>query len=251
MRAAGRTLVVTGAGGDIGRAVTLEALRRGARVAAVDADPVALRATAAQAVSANALSIHEADLTDRAAVRELPARIIARWAQIDGVLHCAGTAQPVAPLADLDDETIDRVFAVNWSGTLHVSRAFLPVLRTRPEAHLVTVASLGGVLPVPGQTVYGAAMAAVRLLTEGLHAECAGTNVRVTLALPPAPLPGAATTTPERAARDILTGMERNAYRILLGRDARLMDRLYRLTPRRAVTLLTTHLRRLSAAPAR
>ena len=59
-------------------------------------------------------------------------------------------------LKDLDDAAIDRVFNVNWWGTLHLTRAFLPVLLERPEGHVVNASSMGGFLPVPGQTIYGA-----------------------------------------------------------------------------------------------
>ena len=87
-------------------------------------------------------------------------------------------------LNDLDYAAIDRVFDVNWRGTLYMTKTFLPLLLARPEAHIVNVSSMGGFLPVPGQTIYGASKAAVKLLTEGLHSELAGTNVRVTVVFP-------------------------------------------------------------------
>ena len=63
-------------------------------------------------------------------------------------------------------------------------RAFLPVLLERPEGHIVNTSSMGGFIAVPGQTIYGASKAAVKLLTEGLHAECRGTRVHVTVVIP-------------------------------------------------------------------
>ena len=53
------------------------------------------------------------------------------------------------------------------------------------------------------------------------------------------------TTTPERAARDIFDGMENNAYRVLIGRDAKLMDILYRLSPRRSARLIADKMKDL------
>ena len=73
---------------------------------------------------------------------------------------------------------------VNWWGTLRLDRAFLPVLLERPEAHLVNTSSMGGFIPVPGQTIYGATKAAVKLLTEALHAELRGTGVHATVVIP-------------------------------------------------------------------
>jgi NADP-dependent 3-hydroxy acid dehydrogenase YdfG len=255
MKIAGKVLVVTGAGSGIGQAVAREAVRRGARVAAVDLNAETLAATVG---SSPAMSAHPLNVTDREAVEALPAQVAERWGAVDGYIHCAGIIQPFVRLKDLDYATIDRVFGVNWSGTLHLTKAFLPILLARPEGHIVNVASMGGFLPVPGQTIYGASKAAVKLLTEGLHAECAGTGVRVTVVFPGGvatnittnsgvsiPLDGAAAskqaakiTTPERAARDILDGVEADAYRVLIGKDARLMDKLYRLNPRRSAALI-------------
>ncbi|WIM98483.1 SDR family NAD(P)-dependent oxidoreductase [Actinoplanes oblitus] len=175
MRVAGRTLVVIGAGGGLGRAVALEAVRRGARVAAADSDPVALRETARQVVAPQQLSTHPVRVTDRRDVEALPAAVIERWGRVDGVIDDAGT----------------------------LFRSFLPLLRNRPEAHLVHLAATG----VP-------------------HV---GGNIRVTVLVPAGPEP--AGDEAYRAACDLLDGMERNASRVRLG-AARWWDRVSK-APRR------------------
>lgn len=262
MKLAGKVLVVTGAGSGIGRAVALAALRRGATVAAVDLNPTTLDETAKLTAADGRLSTHALNITDRDAVEALPGKVAAEHGAVDGFVHCAGIIQPFVRLTDLDYDTIDRVFAVNWSGTLYLTKSFLPVLLARPEAHIVNISSMGGFLPVPGQTIYGASKAAVKLLTEGLHAECAGTNVHVTAVFPGGvatnittnsgvTIPGAGSgsaqkiTTPERAADDILDGVERDAYRVLIGGDAKMMDRMYRLSPRRAAGLIASKMKQL------
>ena len=181
MKVSGKVFAITGAGSGIGRAVTLEAIRRGARVAAIDVNPATLEETAKLASAGDRLSTHVVDITDREAVNSLPEAIAARHGAVDGLIHLAGIIQPFAKLNDLDDAAIERVFAINWWGTLYLTKAFLPVLLGRPEGHIVNTSSMGGFLPVPGQTVYGASKAAVKLLTEGLHAELRGTNVHVTV----------------------------------------------------------------------
>ena len=98
--------------------------------------------------------------------------MITRFGAVDGLIHCAGIIQPFVKVKDLDHAAIDRVFNINWWGTLNLNRAFLPVLLARPAGHIVNVSSMGGFLPVPGQAVYGASKAAVKLLTEALYAEC-------------------------------------------------------------------------------
>ncbi len=265
MKAAGKVLVVTGAGSGIGRAVANEALARGARVAAVDLNPATLDETAASASAGDRLSTHVVNVTDRAAVGALPAEVADRHGAVDGIVHCAGIIQPFVKLKDLDDTAIERVFAVNWWGTLYLTKAFLPVLLARPEGHIVNTSSMGGFLPVPGQTIYGASKAAVKLLTEGLHAECRGTRVHVTVVFPgavatnittnsgvdipisPEDAEKAArrTTSPDKAATTILDGMERNAYRVLIGRDAQLMDLLYRVNPKGAAGFIARQMKDL------
>jgi short-subunit dehydrogenase len=168
---------------------------------------------------------------------------------------------------DLDDAAIERVFAVNWWGTLYLNRAFLPVLLERPEAHIVNTSSMGGFIPVPGQTIYGASKAAVKLLTEALRAECRGTPVGITVAIPGGMATSMAAnsgvsiavdpeqaaklaknlTTAEAAAKAILDGIERNAYRVVIGRDAKLMDLFYRVNPSGAAALIARQMKGLVA----
>ena len=262
MQVAGKVVVVTGAGSGMGRELALELVRRGARVAAVDVNAATLEETVRLAGDrSGAIAGFPMSVTDRAAVDALPATLIERFGAVDGLINCAGIIQPFVRLRDLDDAAIERVIGVNWTGVLQMTRAFLPHLLARPVAHLVNVSSMGGFLPVPGQTIYGASKAAVKLLTEGLHSELAGTPVRVTVVFPGAvatnitansgvAIPGGLDAeagarrilSAERAARIILDGMERDAYRILVGRDASLMDLLYRVAPRRAAGFIASQM---------
>jgi NAD(P)-dependent dehydrogenase (short-subunit alcohol dehydrogenase family) len=261
----GKVVVVTGAGSGMGREVALELLRRGGRVAAVDINGATLAETVTLAGPGAAISSHTVDITDRAAVEALPGAVAERHGAVDGVVHCAGIIQPFVRLADLSYEQIDTVMNVNWRGTLYMTKSFLPVLRARPEAHIVNVSSMGGFLPVPGQTVYGASKAAVKLMTEGLHSELRDTSVRVTVVFPggvatnitqnsgveipamPAGGKQPRTTSAPDAAHQIVEGMARNRYRVLVGSDAVLMDRLYRLAPGWAAGFIARQMRALLA----
>lgn len=184
MRLAGKVVVVTGAGSGLGQALALELLRRGARVAAVDLRSEGLQETMAKAGSlGEGLSLHPLDITDKEKVAALPEEVERVHGQVDGLINNAGIIQPFKRLLDLDEAAMERVMRVNFWGTLHMTRAFLPRLLKRPEAHLVNVSSMGAFVPVPGQALYGASKAAV-MLTEALWAELQGTPVRVTLVLP-------------------------------------------------------------------
>jgi NAD(P)-dependent dehydrogenase (short-subunit alcohol dehydrogenase family) len=82
----------------------------------------------------------------------------------------------------------------NFWGTVNTTKAFLPLLLARPSATLVNVSSMGALVPVPGQSAYGASKAAVKLFTEGLHAELHDSNVKVTVVFPEPSLPTSSAT---------------------------------------------------------
>lgn len=267
MKAAGKTVVVTGGGNGIGRELVLALLSCDARVAALDISEAGLAETAQLAAEkTDRLSTHVVDITDRDAVEALPTAIIEAHGQVDGVINCAGIIQPFVKVNDLDYGAIERVMNVNFWGLLYVTKTFLPYLLERPSAHIVNISSMGGFLPVPGQSVYGASKAAVKLLTEALHSELTDTPVRVTVVFPgaiatdisrnsglEAPKASEAdqqkfkTTPPAEAARIILDAMERDAFRVTVGKDATMMDRLSRLMPERAAALIYKQMRTLLA----
>jgi NAD(P)-dependent dehydrogenase (short-subunit alcohol dehydrogenase family) len=265
VKVAGKVVVVIGGGNGIGREVVLELLRRGARVAAVDVRAESLTRTVELASAGERLATFTVDITDREAVGQLPGQVLAALGEPDGLINVAGIIQPFVRVADLDDEAIERVLAVNLRGTIHTVKAFLPGLLTRPVANIANVSSMGGFLPVPGQTVYGASKAAVRLLTEGLYAELLDTPVEVTLVFPGAvatditgnsgvaspvsPEEAEAsrfpTTAPDEAARIIVDGVEAGRFHVFVGKDARIMNLLNRLAPRRSTHLIQRQMRRL------
>jgi NAD(P)-dependent dehydrogenase (short-subunit alcohol dehydrogenase family) len=255
-----KVIVVTGGGSGIGRELVLNLLSRNASVAAVDINESALQEILELAGNRkDNLSTQLVDITDKDAVAELPEQVISKHGTVDGLINNAGIIQPFVRLEDLDYAAIERVMSVDFYGTLYMTKAFLPYLLERPESHIVNVSSMGGFLPVPGQSVYGAAKAAVKLLTEGLRTELIETNVRVTAVFPGAigtdiaahsetdlslesvsgtRLASIKPMEPQKAAQIIVDGIERNRYRVLVGLDSRLMDFLYRTSPKHAAGLI-------------
>jgi NAD(P)-dependent dehydrogenase (short-subunit alcohol dehydrogenase family) len=259
-----KVVVVTGAGSGIGRELALGLLRRGARVAGVDISAEGLAETVKLAnASADTLATFPTDVADRGSVEALVQKVLQHFQVVDGLINCAGIIQPFVTLNDLDYDKLERVFDVNFRGTLYTTKAFLPLLLQRPEAHIVNTSSTGGFLPVPGQTAYGASKAAVKLLTEGLCGELSDTNVRVSLAYPGgtntniAQNSGVDVTkllsnpkvkarcTALEAATEILDGMERNKPRILAGLEAKFLDAIYRLHPVRASAFVAKQMKSL------
>lgn len=265
MRVRNKIVVVTGGGSGIGRELVLGLLSRGASVAAVDINQSALEETARIAGDRkDKLTTHIVNITDKASVETLPDQIISQHEVVDGLINNAGIIQPFVKLKDLDYEAIERVMNVNFYGTLYMTKTFLPHLLTRPEAHIANISSMGGFLPVPGQTVYGASKAAVKLLTEGLNSELLNTNVRVTVVFPGATGTNIAANSgvgaglnmesrqgsikmlaPAKAAQIIIDGIEQNHYRILVGSDAAFMDFACRLSPKHAARFIYQQMKSL------
>lgn len=265
MKIANKTIIVTGAGSGIGRALTLLLLKKGARVAAIGRTEDKLLETKKLAgKNGNNMSAHALDIADKKSVENLPKKIAAEHEAIDGLINNAGIIQPFVKINNLSYEDIERVMQTNFYGMLYMTKTFLPILLKRPEAHIVNVSSMGGFLPVPGQSVYGASKAAVKLFTEGLASELSDTHVRVSVVFP-----GAIATNitknsgvaapvvssqdlkkfqalpADTAAHVIVTGMESNKTRIYVGKDSKMMNALYRLSPSYATNLITKQMRSL------
>ena len=267
MKVQNKVILVTGGGNGIGRELVLNLLSKGASVAAVDINEAALQETAVLAGNKkDKLSTHVVDITNKEAVAALPEQVIARHGSVDGIINNAGIIQPFVRVNELDYAAIERVMNVNFYGTLYMAKAFLPHLLTRPEAHITNLSSMGGFLPVPGQSLYGASKAAVKLFTEALHSELLDTNVGVTVVFPGAigtniavnsgvantlrvenvdQARAARTLAPSKAAEIIVDGIEKNHYRVMVGSDATFLDRFYRLSPERAANFIYKQMKSL------
>lgn len=268
MEVKNKVLLVTGGGDGIGREVVLLLLRKGAKVAAVDINEVALKKTIDLAGDLKKnLSTHVVNITDKAAVEALPEMVMAAHGAIDAIINNAGIIQPFVRVKDLAYKDIDRIIDVNLYGVIYVTKTFLPLLLARPEGHIVNISSMGGFLPVPGQSIYGATKAAVKLFTEALHSELMNSNVGVTVVFPGAIGTNIAAnsgltsmieqsassskikmTPATTAAELIVEGIEKNKYRVLIGSDARTMDLLCRLMPERAAKIIYSQMRSLLPA---
>ncbi|MEN9753209.1 MAG: hypothetical protein RL670_900 [Actinomycetota bacterium] len=253
-----KVVVVTGAGSGMGREISLELARRGAKIALVDFRPESLTETEKLVAAAGGTSSsHVLDVSDAKAVAALPAAVEANLGAADILMNNAGIIQPFVKINELTMDAATHVMAVNFTGPLMMVKAFLPGLLKRPEAHILNVSSMGAYAPVPGQSVYGASKAAVKLFTEGLRSELIATKVGVTVVFPGAiatniaansgltgmnidsDAAAAAKTTPAPvAAKAMVDAIEKNRPRICIGSDAKMMDLLTRLNPVYAAKLI-------------
>jgi short-subunit dehydrogenase len=268
MKVQKKVIVVTGGGSGMGRELVLSLLSKGATVVGLDINKSSLEETFSLAGNnTQKLATYVLDITSKASVEQCVDKIIAVHGHIDGLINNAGIIQPFVKLNELGYEAIERVMNINFFGTLYMTKALLPHLLTRPEAHIVNVSSMGGFLPVPGQTIYGATKAAVKLMTEGLRSELMDTTVNVSVVFPGAVSTNIATNSglgipslssskenksfavlsAAKAARIIIDGMGQNRYHILVGKDARMMNFLSRLNPGYAAKLIYSKMKGLLA----
>jgi NAD(P)-dependent dehydrogenase (short-subunit alcohol dehydrogenase family) len=261
LKLAGRTAVVTGAAGGIGRGIALALARRGCHVALADIDEAALARTTAEIAgqeSARSLRVshYRLDVANRAAVAALPAQVMAAHGVVDILVNNAGVALGVGTFLESAETDFDWLLGINFWGVVQMTRAFLPLLSNSEEARIVNVSSLFGLIAPPGQTAYAASKFPVRGFSESLRHELADTRIGVTVVHPggiatsiaknarmPASLSddeaakrrtcfdSFLTMPPETAGEIIVRGVERRKARILVGSDAKYAALVERLMP--------------------
>jgi len=180
-----KIIVVTGGANGMARELTIQLVDKGAKVVAVDIDQKGLKEVE-DLLGKEHVAIHKIDLTNRKDVETLPKMVLDRFGAVDGIINNAGIIHEFVKVEDLNYETIERVMNINFYGTLNMIKTFLPLLRKRPEAHIANVASMGGFIPFPGQSIYSASKAAVKILTEALYGELKDSNIRFVLVCPAA-----------------------------------------------------------------
>jgi NAD(P)-dependent dehydrogenase (short-subunit alcohol dehydrogenase family) len=186
----GRTTLVTGAGGRLGRAFARALAQAGARVALTGRDEAELR-QAADAAGDAVIATVPLDLTERDAVGELFEAV----GPIDVLVNNAGTASP-APFGEITAEEVQRVLAVNVTAALLCAQTAAPVMRERGGGKIVNVGSIYGIVgPQPAiyegspdmvqaSPVYAAGKSALVNLTRDLAVRLAPWNIQVNVLSP-------------------------------------------------------------------
>jgi NAD(P)-dependent dehydrogenase (short-subunit alcohol dehydrogenase family) len=262
-----RVAVVTGAASGIGRALARELAAAGCRLALADVNGPALDETARVAGAADCMTAL-VDVSDRALVERFAAQVHGRFGAVHVVINNAGVTVSQT-LAHITYDDFAWLMGVNFWGVVHGTKAFLPYLAQADEAAIVNVSSVFGLVAFPTQGAYNASKFAVRGFTEALRQELVGSRIAVTCVHPGgvrtnivrgsrfyADAQGAtdrdqlakdferlARTSPEQAARAIVAAIRRRKPRLLIGRDARLIDRLQRWMPVRYTRVISTVLR--------
>jgi NADP-dependent 3-hydroxy acid dehydrogenase YdfG len=193
------------------------------------------------------------DVADRAAFASYAPAVAGHFGRVNVIVNNAGVALH-GHLEEVEYEDFEWVMDVDFWGVVHGTKAFLPHLVDSGDGHIVNISSLFGLMSMPGQTAYNSAKFAVRGFTEALRQEllvdrrpvqvtCVhpggirtsiARNARATASHDRASLAHhfdarLARTTPDRAAEVILTAVLADKARVLVGNDAKLLDRLVRV----------------------
>lgn len=250
-----RVAVVTGAASGIGRATAVALAKKGCDLALADINEPELERTAALIrTSGRKATTHRVDVSNKGQVEQFATEAASAHGRVHIVVNNAGVSVTSTfeyqPLEDFE-----WLFGINFWGVIFGCKYFLPHLRAVDEAQIVNISSVFGFVGVPLNTSYCASKFAVRGFSESLRAELTGTHIGVTSVHPG----GVATNIvesarfgdeallkglreqaktafskmlpPEKAARQIVRGIERNAARVLITREAYAIDVAKRLFP--------------------
>ncbi|NCW22281.1 MAG: SDR family NAD(P)-dependent oxidoreductase, partial [Gammaproteobacteria bacterium] len=185
----GRTALVTGAAGGIGRALALAAAARGMRVLVCDVDPESTVAVAAECVAegAPAALARAFDVRDASTFETRVAEVTAEWGGVDLLFCNAGVLVP-RRLWEQTAREFDWLLDVNVKGVVNGIRACVPGMLARGrdagrESHVVITGSMGGLIASPMLGAYSASKAALAVIAETLYLDLAATQAPVGVSL--------------------------------------------------------------------
>lgn len=257
-----KVAAITGAGSGIGRGLALELGRRKCHLALSDVNEGGLEETAAQARELGVrVTSHNVDVADRDAVYVWADQVVKDHGKVNFIFNNAGVALG-STVEKVTYEDFEWLMNINFWGVVYGTKAFLPHLKATGDGHIINISSVFGLAGIPSQSAYNSAKFAVRGFTEslrqeldmlgyGVSASCVhpggiktsiARSSRMDDSLQDLGLgsPGEDTrgkfeksfiTSADKAAKEIIQGVERNQRRILVGPDARVYDWMVRLLP--------------------
>lgn len=278
---AGKVAAITGAGSGMGRSLAVALAKRGCEVALCDVDEATLAETAGivKSVSSVRVTRKRVDVSDRAAVFAWADDVVRDHGRVNLIFNNAGISY-AATVSGAEYEDFERIIDINFWGVVHGTKAFLRHLRASGDGHVVNTSSVFGLVAFPGQCSYNSAKFAVRGFTEALRIELEITGapvsatsvhpggIKTNIARASKCHPSLAElgiddienagrrferafrTTADDAAEIILRGVQKNARRVLVGSDAKMLDLLQRIVPSRYHALVARSAKRVLASRA-
>ncbi len=251
----GKTVVITGAGSGIGRALALGFANEKSRVVICDWHEEGLKETLRLIeVAGNKAKALIVDVSDREAVIAFKESIIKEFHTVDILINNAGVSLGENYMESVEMADFEWLMKVNFWGVVYGTQAFLPHLKTRPEAWIVNISSIFGITAMGMNVAYSSSKFAVRGLTESLRMELIDFPNVTAISVHPGGIKTnivrygrhkdvnaanmtserfdkVARTSPEDAAKVILKGIRKKKGKILIGKDAFVLNLLATLFP--------------------
>jgi meso-butanediol dehydrogenase / (S,S)-butanediol dehydrogenase / diacetyl reductase len=174
-RLAGKVVILTGAGGGIGRAIARRFVAEGARVVVSDMSGAEKDTAAELGDAALALNL---DVQDRDAVFRMAETCVKHFGRIDVVCNNAGGGLPQTPVHEIPADGWDRTLAINARGYLYVMQAAIPHMLQQGGGSIVNMCSLTAHRATPGSGAYVASKGAILSFTRAVALEYAAHNIR-------------------------------------------------------------------------
>jgi 2-hydroxycyclohexanecarboxyl-CoA dehydrogenase len=184
MKLEGKTALVTGGGSGIGRATALALAREGAQVAVADivvknAEIVRdeIKAMGRQGMA------YRVDLTKRSEVEQMTEFVLSQFGQVDLLVNCAGWDR-LEPFMESEEETWDKILAINFKSVLYTTKAVLPHMISRGSGKIVNTSSDAGRVGSSWEAVYSGAKGAVIAFSKSVAREIARHKINVNVVCP-------------------------------------------------------------------
>lgn len=182
MRLEGKVALVTGAASGFGAAIATRFFEEGARVVLADVNGEGVEAQAKQ-LGERAKAV-AADVTRRSDVAAMVQAATGEFGSLNILVNNAGTTHVNQPMLEVDEETFDRVYAVNVKSIYLSALEAVPVMRAAGGGVILNTASTAGLRPRPGLTWYNGSKGAVVVLTKSMAVELAADGIRVNALCP-------------------------------------------------------------------
>jgi 3-oxoacyl-[acyl-carrier protein] reductase len=180
MRLPNRVALITGAASGIGRASALRFAKEGAKVTVADIDETGGRQTVESIAQQGGTGIFvKADVTNAEDVERMIRTTVEQFGKLDILFNNAGIGTSFTPLEEVDEVLYDRVMAVNVKSIFLGCKCAAPVMKAQGGGVIINTASISGVRPRPGLTIYAASKGAVIVFTKAIAIELAPFKIRV------------------------------------------------------------------------
>jgi len=250
-----KVIVITGGGSGLGQEFAVQLYQASARLALCDLDQNGLEETLQiTGDPGERVKLFQIDVSDQNAVEQFARDVESQLGPADMLINNAGICLIPETFEDTADEQFRKVIDVNMWGPYYGIRAFLPQLKNRPEANIVNISSLAGIVGMYGHSAYSMSKAALRGLSQALQSELSGSQVHLTVVHP-----GGVETnliknapnleenlqvkahrnftemsfqTADKTVKKIIKGVQKNKAQVIIGLDSRLILLIKALFPK-------------------